>query len=186
VPLPEVLQEYCEHLLTLRQGLQQARITVVEDQPAEGSVILVDRYSDAVDDVLGCLEEALANAQDAKRAALAADSPDRIRQALSASHCTWLRLSRHYAQELIDYERLTELTRFTRKNGREWASWLEAVRSAVEQHTEIMSSIDRVLLRSWEEMTEHAGRSSISVRTTSIGQQIRAVCHDVPPSRAAG
>src|SRR6516162_8297733 len=82
--LERVFQELSDRIRRLRDSLLALQLTIREDLPPQGGVVLVDQFGDAVDDSLGWLEESLAAAGEAQRAVGHPVDMDLARRALAS------------------------------------------------------------------------------------------------------
>jgi len=174
VPLEKAFQELSVRLRKLRDTFLGVRLTIVEDKPLRDDVVLVDRFGDAIEDVLGWIEEALAAATEAEQAVGNAPDMYRARRALTTCQERFHRFDQQYSSELVSYERLDELARFGRQRGGEWRRWASAVKQALEQCRQPLQDVNQALFLCWQELAEHLGTTSVSVQNTTIGQQISA------------
>jgi hypothetical protein len=158
----------------LRDGLLALQLTVREDLPLHGSVVLVDQFGDAVDDSLGWLEDALTAATEVQQCAKHPVDMDRGRRALSNCQEQFHRMEQRFHSDLISYEKLKDLTGFGRSRRGEWLGWVKSVRKGLDECRQPMDEVTKALLACWQEIAEHAGMTSVSVQATNIGQQIAA------------
>jgi hypothetical protein len=174
VPLEMAFHELSVQLRKLRDTFLGVRLTVVEDKPPRDEVALVDRFGDAVEDIVGWLEEALAAAVEGEQAV--GNPPDmyRTRSALTACQARFNRLAQQFAYDLISYERIDDLTKFGRKRGGEWRRWASTVRESLEQCRQPLQETGQALFMCWQELADRLGMSSVAVQNTVIGQQIAA------------
>lgn len=162
----------------LHDVFQALRITMVEDQPLSGGVLLIERCSDAVENLFGWVEGGLAAAVEAQEAMGATHDFNRARRALIASQQRFGQLNDQFL-EFTSFDQVTELMRFGRKRRGEWLAWVKTVRNASAQCSVPMRDVRDTLVRAWHELAEHAGTASVSVQTTTIGQQISTTTPEV-------
>jgi hypothetical protein len=172
--LEKVFQELSDRVRRLRDSLLALQLTIREDLPPQGSVVLVDQFGDAVDDSLGWLEESLEAAVEAQHAVGRPVDMDRARCALANCQEQYHRVEQRFAADLISYEKLKDLTGFGRSRRGEWIGWVKSVRTGLEECRQPMDEVSKALLACWQEIAERAGMSSVSVQATNIGQQIAA------------
>jgi hypothetical protein len=158
----------------VREAFAGLRLTAVEDRPLRDEVLLVERLADAVDDLIGWLDEALAAAGDAQKAARHPLDGYRACKALALANDRFIQLEYKFFSAGVSYEELNELTRFGQRRGREWLGWTRSVIAALEQCRAPVRELDEALLHCWRELAERLGTSTVSVQTTNIGQQISA------------
>lgn len=174
MPLEKAFYELSVQLRRLRDTFLGVRLTVVEDKPLRDEVVLVDRFGDAVEDVLGWVEEALTATAEAEQAVGNAPDMHRARRALTTCQERFNRLAQQFSSELISYEPIDELTRFGRRRGGEWRRWANTVRESLDQCRQSIQDVNQALFLCWQELAEHLGTASVSVQNTTIGQQISA------------
>ncbi|MDS4011692.1 MAG: hypothetical protein RKK15_09855 [Defluviicoccus sp.] len=138
----------------LMEGLKALRTTVIEDKPLYGDVVLVDDLGNAVDDLLGWLEEGLATVRDAQAAVAHPSDLARAAGSLGKAHDRLLLLLRRFFGETIAYRRLNALAQFGAARGGEWQAWLEVVFAALRQCEESLLDMQDSFLRCWQDLTE--------------------------------
>ncbi len=162
------------HLITqlcaVREALVDLRLAAVEGKPPRDDLFLVDHYGDGADDLIGYIEDALAAADEALHAVQHPLDLDRARRALTACHEAVIRLNRRFSGDLIQYERVADLSGVGRRRGRIWGLWALNVKSGLDHCQQPLFEATDALLDCWREIGERVGMTSISVQTTSIGQ----------------
>lgn len=158
----------------LREALQGLALTAIEDRPAHGQVLLVERLGDLVEDLRGWAEEARAAAGQASDALHHPADFTLARRALSAANELVLRLERRFFDEAVAHGTVSELLRFSGQRGGEWQSWTRGTVQALDVCRVPLGELDQALLRAWQELGERLGARSLTVQTNSIGQQITA------------
>ncbi len=166
-------------LQELHEVLHGMRVTVVEDRPLTGDVVLVDVFGDAVDDLLGWLAEALAAAADCRQAARHPISMGALCCALTTCQESFSRIAQRFTSDVTHYRRMAELTRLGRERGGEWRAWTRSVTQAVDACRQPLDETGLALVRCWQVIAERIGTMSVSVQATNIGQQLAV------PDRAA-
>ena len=154
----------------LQENVQALQLTAVEDQPAEGAVLLVERCADAAEDLLGWAALGLAAADDARQGIGVIPNVSRARHSLKTSQQHFARLDDQFFT-FAAYERISELIRFARRRRGEWLAWLHSIREAISQCREPIQQVRDALANCWDGLAEHSG-TSVSVQSTNIGQQI--------------
>jgi hypothetical protein len=154
-------------LKQLNEGLLALRKTVVF-KPEEGESVLVDLFRDAADDLLGLHAEALGATQ--RWNGSPPPDLDQLRRSLTTCHLKFMDLSRRYNREPMSYRRLASLTDIGRKRGGEWKHWANEVKLELERCQQAIDSVDRALLACWQELAQEAGRRTITIQATSVGQ----------------
>lgn len=170
--LEKIFREFSTQLRKLRDRLQELRVTVVEDKPSKNDAVIVDRFEYAVEDLLGGVEEMLARAKEAQQAAGYPLDMEQARQSLAQCQEQFHRLEQSFSGNLISYERMKDLTGFGSERRGEWPSWVTSVQQGIEQCRQPMEDARKGLAECWQEITEKMGMTSISVRTSTVGQKI--------------
>jgi hypothetical protein len=154
-------------------GAVDALQRAASDHPTEPAVTLARIFGDGADDVDGFLVEARAAAAAADAAIGPPVDLDRMRIALVEAEVQYLHAAERL-ERLTGCEQVMELDNAVRELGREGRDWALGVRDAVEQCREQSHDIVPALFACFEELTERATASAVSVQTTNIGQQVSA------------
>jgi hypothetical protein len=157
----------------LQEALGGLGVTIDEDKPRGDDVALASILSDAVLAGGGFLEEARQAAEEGQGAVFDPRDADLARRALILCQTSFHRFAAHFAAELCCCERLEDLKSVGRR-GQEWARWAAVAARSLEQCREQAEEIRNALFACWQELTERTGATSVSVRTTNIGQQFKA------------
>lgn len=163
------LENLCEALAALR--------TAIDDRPPQGgTVLLLDAFGDAVEDTLGWLEEALALSapliQETQQKGLSGFDMNRTRHALVFCQEQYNRIMNRFMFDLVSYDRVAQLMQLGRERRGEWQGWAGIVKRELEGCQQHLYDTNQVLFRCWLEIAERVGMASVSVQTTTIGQQI--------------
>jgi hypothetical protein len=161
----------------LHENVQALRITAVEDQPAEGAVLLIERCADAAEDLLGWAALGLSAGADAQQGIGVIPNVSRAKHSLKTSQRHFGKLDDQFFV-FASYERVSELIRFGRRRRGEWLAWVDSLREAMSQCREPIQQVRDALVSCWDGLAEHSGRS-VSVRSTNIGQQISTAGADL-------
>jgi len=172
VATEKIFREMQRHLLTLQEALEALGTTVDEDKPTRDDVVVASRLSDDLLAVRGLFEETLAAADDACRAVAYPLDGDRARRALTACQQQFQRFAHAFSYELAGYNRIEDLTSVGRERGREWLDWVSVVKQALEQCQMLSEEVANGLFLCWQELVERIATTAISIRNTSIGQQV--------------
>jgi hypothetical protein len=157
----------------LREAIQSLRLTVVEDRPLDDGVLIIERMSDAIDNISGWLEEGAVAASRASQAVAHPLDGHQAIQDLSEAHDRFIKLEHELFFGLASYPQLTNLAKLGKSRGGEWRAWSGTVGEALDQTGHAASNLQRAFLAGWQELAERLGSGgSISLRTTNIGQQI--------------
>ena len=167
-------QKLTAKLTRLREELESLGLTVIEDRPANDEVLLVDRLGDLATELRGWAEEALEFSRAASQAAEHPANLHAARLALTEANQSLIRLKNRFFQDAIAHHAIDGLRRASLARGGEWMSWSQSVVQALNACRRPLREIDEVLLETWTELAERLGARSVSVQTTSIGQQIAA------------
>jgi|SRR5215831_1926598 len=170
--LEKTFRELTRQLRMLVDRLDELRVTVVQDRPTHNDAALVDDLEYAVEDMLGWLKEALENSGKAERSVGHPADLELARQSLSCCQELFHRVDQAFSGNLASYERLRDLARCAGERRGEWPAWASSVKQGIEQCPLPLEQSRRTLGECWQELAEKAGTTSISVRTTNIGQKI--------------
>jgi hypothetical protein len=77
-----------------------------------------------------------------------------------------------FLADLLSYEKLRELERLGRERKGEWLPWASGTKRGITDCRQPLEEVSLGMARCWQEIAEHAGATSISVRTTNIGQKV--------------
>lgn len=170
-------QSLYAQLESLHEALSELR-AAIDDRPPKGeSVLLLDSFGDAVEDTLGWLGEALALVAPAvgggaqQRGETGFDV-NRARQALVFCQDQFNRITHRFTFDLVSYERVSQLMQLGRERRGEWQGWAVGVRRELEACQQHLYDTSQALFRCWQEIAERVGMTSVSVQTTTIGQQV--------------
>lgn len=171
-------QGLCAQLESLDETLSRLR-TAIDDHPRSGAAPhLLDSIGDAVEDTRGWLEEAIALAepltappQEQGHASNGFDV-NRARQVLVFCQEQFNRIMSRFTFDLVSYDRVAQLLRLGRERRGEWQTWAELVKQELEGCQQQLYDTNQALFRCWLEIAERVGMTSVSVHTTTIGQQV--------------
>jgi hypothetical protein len=181
MPLEKTFREHSTGLRRLRERVRELRVTVVEDRPSRNDAAIVDNFEYAVEDLTGWLDEALEAAKEAEAAVGEQGDLNLARRSLTACQERFRRIEKVFSTNLVSYERMKDLASFGSERRGEWPSWVATVKLGIEHCRKPLDESRNALAECWQELAERAGGTSVSVRTTNIGQQITA-----PADAAAG
>jgi hypothetical protein len=154
-------------LQVFKDTLESLRLTVETDAP--DSHILVDRFTDALDDLLGWLDESLARVT--KDQATAQHAALLAQQALFCQERHNHMTQRLYG-DLMSYKWLQELSTLGHERKGEWQAWVSSIKKTLGRCHHALHSVGQALFACWQEVVEHLGGSGVALHTTNIGQQI--------------
>jgi hypothetical protein len=172
--LEKTFREFSSQLHRLHDRLRELRLTVVEDRPARNDGVVVDNLEYAVEDLLGWVGESMQHAKAAERAVAHPVDLDKARHELAACQERLQRMDQVFSANLVAYERMKDLSSFGSERRGEWPSWVTSVKQGIEHCRPPLDGSRERLAECWQDMAERAGTTSISVRTTNIGQKIEA------------
>jgi len=143
------------------------------DRPVRRGAALADDTENMVLDLQGRMEEAGVAARTAKAAVISPDL-ERARRALAKCQEIFHGVEQQFCNELGSFERLSELAALGAERGGEWKAWSGSMSAAIGEVRPPLAEVSRTLAACWEELVEHSGKTSISIRTKNLGQKIVA------------
>jgi hypothetical protein len=181
MPLDRTFQDLCDRLRALETGLEEMSSAVLHSKPAEGKAkagpnkehYLADLLWEMVAEMQGRQKEASVAAAEAKRAVDPPLNLDRAWRMLKESHQAMNLVVRMYSSDMASYERVDDLMKL-RAEHPEWAGWVEAQLLHLQRVGKQISDASEAFLPGWQEIAERVGMTSVTVQSTSIGQQISA------------
>ena len=145
----------------------------VEDKPPDDPSALVDDLENIGLDLMGMLHDMRRTATLARRRVGHPVDLDGARQALTLCHERFHRMERNFSGRLMSYHELRGLARLATRGG-EWPSWADRTKKDIEQCRPLLQEISKALAACWQELVEHSGKTSISIRTENLGQKVIA------------
>jgi hypothetical protein len=174
VALERTFRELPDCLRRLRDGVLALQLTAREDVPKQGSVLLIEKLADTVDDALGWIEESLALSVVAVQAVMHPVDLEQAQRSLVQCQQLFHRVQNCFVRKLLSYEQLKDLMAFGRQRQGEWRAWVRSVRKGLEQCRTPLEESSETLMHCWQEIAERASAATVSVYTTNIGQKIGA------------
>jgi adenosyl cobinamide kinase/adenosyl cobinamide phosphate guanylyltransferase len=159
-------------LAHLQDAVSALRVTVIEDRPARGSVVLVDHLENVITELSSALEEADAHVTQALQQNQPNGTLDALRTALPEIHELLNRFVAKFVSELGAHDHIARLLEMGKERGREWRAWTGEVKRAIERCAVPMAAVTAAMVECWSELAERLARNSVSVQATNIGQQI--------------
>jgi hypothetical protein len=156
----------------LREALLGLALTAIEDRPASGEVLLVERLGDTVEDLRGLCEGMREAAKQARDAIAHPADFNLGRRSLAAANQRFMRLEYRFFDEGSAPPTIAELQRFGRERGREWLSWSGSAVEALESCRTPVRELDEAFLEAWQELGERLAARSVSVNATAVGQVV--------------
>jgi hypothetical protein len=172
VGLEATFRELSSELSKLRDTLRALRLTVVEDKPLKGEAALVDDFEDTILELMGWLEESLKSTRVAQKAIERSTDFNGARRALTACQRHIHQIEGQFSAELASYEKLKDLAGLGSARRGEWLPWANSVRQGIEQCRIPLDGASKAMACCWQEIAERVGMTSVSVRTTNVGQKI--------------
>jgi hypothetical protein len=186
VALEATFEDLTGQLRKLRDVLQALSMTTGEDRSRAEAVVLVDKINDSVMELAGWLENSLAAAEKGEEAVSQVPDLNRARRQLAVSQEGFQKLSEAFFSDLLSYDRIAELVQFGSEHGRQWMAWANTVKRGLEGCRPHLDTVAHSYFRCWQEIAERVGTSSVSLQTTTIGQQITAALPTAKEIEAEG
>ena len=142
------------------------------DKPVEDGSALADGFEEEILEMMGSLHECRKAALNARRAINHPLDFDRARRRLAVCQDSFQRIERQFASSLVSDEKLGQLAQLADERPGEWRGWATSIKHGFNECRPAMEYVSSALARCWREIAEHAAATSISVRTTNIGQKI--------------
>jgi hypothetical protein len=142
------------------------------DKPLDDEAALADGLENTVLDAMGVLQEARKAAFHARTAIGPPVDLDRAWRALTVCQERFHDIEQQFSADLVSYEKLRGLARLGSERGGEWLPWAGSTKQSIEECRPPLEEVSRTVARCWQEIAEHSGATSVSVRTTNIGQRI--------------
>lgn len=167
--LTAVFQTLCLHCRKLHEAFAGLRLTIVEDKPLTGEIVLVDEFGNTVDDLLGQLEDVFASASEGQQAVGHPPDLARARHSLTVCQEHFIDLMQRFSRDLLAYNRIAALVELGSERRGEWQAWANSVKESIEECQPYLSDIHQALFCCWQEIAERSGMVSLSMQTTNIG-----------------
>ena len=172
--MEQAFGELRHHLRRLQEALEALGTTVDEDRPTRDDNVVAARLSDDLLAVRGLLEEVSAAADNACQAVASPLDSGSPRRALTACQQRFQHVADAFSCDLAGWDRLDDLTSVGRERGQAWLDWVTVVRQGLAQSRTLSAEVINGLFRCWQELAERIATTSVSIRNTSIGQQVSA------------
>lgn len=154
----------------LHDALNALQVTL-GDKPPDDESALADGVETVVLDLMGILHDARKAALNARKAVGHPLDLDRARRALTICQERFHRIEQQFTADLVSYEKMKELARLGTAR-RAWLPWSSTVKKGIELCQPPLEQVSAALAACWQELVEHSGTTSISVKNT--GQKIIA------------
>jgi hypothetical protein len=171
--LEATFRELCDRLHRLHDAWNGLQVTL-GDKPLNGESAMADDFENIVMDVAGALHDACESALQARRDSGHPCDLDSARRQLALCQERFHQINEYFTTKLASYEKLRELARLGNRRRGEWRAWTKSVKAATEQCQPPLQEATKALAKCWQEISEHSGNTSVSVRTTNVGQRIVA------------
>jgi hypothetical protein len=175
-----------QQLQALQEALEALGTTVDEDRPKQDDVIVATRFSDDLLAARGLLEETLAAAEEAGRAAAYPLDIERVRRALTLCQQHFQCFAHAFAFELAGHTRFDDLASIGRERGHGWAEWVSVVTQVLEQSVASVEDITNTLFCCWQRLAARLATVSVSIQNTTIGQVSATRLRERAPARESG
>jgi hypothetical protein len=140
----------------LRDDLSALRLQAVEDYPRDEPNKLVEHVGSVGETLAGWTEQVVDGT--AKAVAAIDYPPDlpRFRQALDTCADGVERISAQLHEQLAATSRLDDLNALARQGGPELRAWVGAIKHALDQVHQSLSTVQTALTTCWQELAERA------------------------------
>jgi hypothetical protein len=170
-------------LHTLRERLLELQTTISEDGPLTEESVLVELMTDALDEVLGWLEEAdqmLGFGQHFVQGL----RPDVYQTGLALVKALGFvqRMTEGFRGRLYSFEHFKALEQFGRERGPEWQAWSGSVFEGLFSCNEQLRVLEEGFLGCWREVVERIATSALPVQVARINESSRSLSN---PERSA-
>ena len=172
MPLESTFRELCDELRRLHDMLVALRLTVTEDPPVQGEAVLAEQLENSILDLMASLQEGLQHAGAALKATAHPIDLARARGSLAACQERFHKIETLYSNELACFERLKDLAALGQHRRGGWIPWARIVKEGIGLCRPPIEATRKALGNCWQEVAERTGTTSISVRTSNIGQKI--------------
>ena len=174
----ENLAEKLECLRLTTEELLQWAVTegkpvgVTKRTPAEEDHALVGRYYEATIGLTSLAEEAIAAAVEGQQAVAEQIDLARARRMLILCQDRVNELTQTFFSKMVSFEAWDDLESLSREQNK-WEQWVLGVKDALKHCCEPIGEVNKSLFELWQEITEHGGAPSVSVRAISTGNQFK-------------
>jgi hypothetical protein len=142
--------------------------SVLETKPNEEHA-LANQYIDAATDLIATARLGLAACQNVAGESL---SLAQAGKSLLRSQEQYNAVLELFDSKMASYARIRRIRRFGSERRDAWRGWAAHVCTAVERCRRPIDELNRTMFKCWQEVADRVGMSTVSVQSTSIGQQI--------------
>jgi len=172
--LEATFEDLAVQLRQLQEAVKGLQLTAVEDLPENEIVMLAQQLGDAAQELAGRLQGACSHAERARQSAGQTLDLNGLRRSLALSQQEFSELCGTFHDDFVSFERVSALLHLSQTCGVEWGRWVESIRRGIEVCGSAIAVVNESYFRCWQEIAERVGANSVSVQTTSVGQQIAA------------
>ena len=174
--LKSSFQDLAEKLDRLRATFEELlQWAITQGKPEHEDHVLVNRYDDATNDLIGLIEEAIAAVQLGLQAVEGAASVGKARNALIVCQAAINKVSKRYFSEMVSFEALKALDSLAKERRKHWPQWVSGVNDALDQCRAPIEEVSRALFECWQEVSEPINLISIGMTATSAEPESRIV-----------
>jgi hypothetical protein len=154
------------------QALDDLLWAVVQAQPeTEEGHALVDKYDAATNDLLGLVREAQEAEEEGRKATRGPLDLAQARQVLAICQERFNTLLSRFYGDLVSFDWIDALNHLAHERGREWATWVQGVKGALNRCPQPLHDISPALLVCWQDLTESASLQPVSAQATRTESQ---------------
>lgn len=164
------LAEQLECLRLTTEELLQWAIT--QGKPIEEDHALVGKYYEDTIGLTSLTEEAIAATAEGQQAVAEQIDLARARRVLITCQERVNQLTQAFFSKMVSFEALADLESLAREQSK-WEQWVLGVKVALKRCRDPIAEVNQALFELWQELTEHAGASSVSVQAISSGNQLK-------------
>jgi hypothetical protein len=144
----------------------------VEARSSQMDHHLASRLEDLVRDLQGLIKDAVFEADIGAAASRQPQDIATSGRALLECQKDVNQILAKFWTELGSYRPMAELIGLGEERSTEWREWTYGVLNALDRAQQPVYHVSDAVVQCWQELLEHLGTTSISVKATNIGQQI--------------
>jgi hypothetical protein len=166
----ELLQQ---RVRDLQATLDELDVFITDKPERGGDVIVINRLTDAEDDLRGWLAQVTQAIAIGRRAAAQPIDLEQARRALMTCQESFNHMLEQSTKTgLLSLDSFAALIDLGGRRGGEWVEWATIVRQAVEHCRHALYRMNDALYTGWRELTEQrTEHNAVTLHTTNIGQQ---------------